>query len=160
MSGVVYISGGISAYKDGQRELFREVATIWEAKGYEVINPHDLVDQLNNYLQSNWNRTASYSEMMLICIEHIVKRATIIAVLKDWERSRGAVCEVTVGTWKGIPIVDAYTGNKFAHIEIYNTIRILESNQSLLMSMESENNCPVINDVNDEVVKMIEEISK
>jgi hypothetical protein len=157
MLGVVYISGGISAYKDGQRELFREVATIWEAKGYAVINPHDLVDKLNNYLMDNWNRTARYDEMMLECIQHIVNHATVIAALKDWERSRGAVCEVTVGTWKGIPIVDAYNGNKFAHIEIYNTIRILESNQSLLMSMDNENNCPV---VNDEVVKMIEEISK
>lgn len=79
---IVYIAGPMQGYSDFNYPLFKETARIWRAEGWQVLCPAEL------YIDTSGPATsylANSVKEMLDC--------TSIALLKGWERSRGARAE-------------------------------------------------------------------
>lgn len=83
----LYISGGMTGYKDFNFPKFNEVTQKLRKQGYEVINPVELV---NPPYDKEW------SEYMRIDI-HELSKVDGIVVLEGWNKSKGATIEVYIG---------------------------------------------------------------
>jgi hypothetical protein len=97
--GVVYLSGPISLNGKASQQAMSEAigrfahwAEALRTDGYEVVNPCECD------AQESWE---AYMKVHLpsVC------RASRVAVLPDWQLSRGSTLEVFVATQLGIPVV-------------------------------------------------------
>lgn len=95
----LYISGGMTGYKEYNFPKFNEVAQNLRKQGYQVINPAELVKPPYD---KNW------SEYLKIDIEELTKVDGIV-VLEDWNKSKGATIEVYIGIVLDLPVFDATT---------------------------------------------------
>lgn len=92
---IVYISGMISNNPDYMKE-FDEAEKLMLKRGYEVINPA----KLNTIMpkSSTWNNYMDVCEILL-------RQANAIALLPNWENSRGAKIEVYLAKKLGRKII-------------------------------------------------------
>lgn len=97
--GVVYLSGPISLNgKASQQAMgeaigrFAHYAEMLRADGYEVVNPCEID------AQESWEAYMR-AHIPSVC------RASKVAVLPDWQLSRGSTLEVFVATQLGIEVV-------------------------------------------------------
>lgn len=93
LSGPISLNGTLGADEIGYRiAVFTSHAKRLRAAGYEVTNPCEVDDQ------------PSWEAYMRIHIPSVCA-ADIVAVLPDWEKSRGSALEVFVATQLLTPIV-------------------------------------------------------
>lgn len=96
---VVYLSGKISGLPDLNSPKFQKAEDRWKGWGCEVINPLKLLPQ---------DPIRKWEEYMRNDIKYLVE-ADKVAVLDDWQQSRGAVIEVRLAFDLNIPVVDAHS---------------------------------------------------
>lgn len=99
---VIYIAGPISlggtstdAQIDDRVAVFARWAENLRLVGHEVLNPCEIAEQ---------DSAKPWSWYMRHCLP-MVCRADLVAVLPDWEQSRGALLEAFVANQLGIPVV-------------------------------------------------------
>ncbi len=98
---VAYVSGAMTGHKDGQRGLFELWSKKLRAKGWRVINPHDL-DAHRPEDMAYEKRLAGDLVAYLIAFLH--GDDVTIAVLPGWEKSNGARLEVKTALDLGIKV--------------------------------------------------------
>ncbi len=79
----VYLSGPVTG-TDDYLDRFAEGERLWSERGFIVINPAKICAQMP--LES------LYSDYMKVCLE-LLKLADSVAMLSNWERSKGARIE-------------------------------------------------------------------
>lgn len=90
----LYLSGGMTGIPNLNKEAFEKAAKALRAKGYVVINPHDL-DKKQPC--RTWEA----------CLQRDIKElmdCQEIAVLPKWQKSRGANLEVYIGRALKYPV--------------------------------------------------------
>lgn len=90
----VYLSGPMTGYPKLNFPAFNDAAEQLRAAGYEVLNPAE------HGIQPGWT-WVDYLRLDL----YDVLAAQTIAVLPDWQASRGAALEVHVAQQLGVPVV-------------------------------------------------------
>lgn len=114
----VYISGKISGLMDLNKPKF-EVMQNWLyfvlGTTIEVINPHTL-------LHVHDKKWTSY---MKVDLRHMLA-CNMVVLLDDWQKSRGAICEVLIANLVHIPIYDIHNGDlRRINIGFWKTISLL-----------------------------------
>lgn len=96
---VVYIAGPMTGLADFNYPAFQEAGFELALRGYEVLNPVQI---------ENWNtlgRPQAWDWYMRHAIA-MVLRAEGIALLPDWEKSRGARLERTIASELSLDVRD------------------------------------------------------
>lgn len=93
----LYLAGPMSNYPDFNYEAFRSAAAHLRGLGYEVANPAEI----NPDTRIGWRAS------MLRDIPHVLT-ADAIALLPDWQLSRGARLEVHIAQELGIPTLPVH----------------------------------------------------
>jgi len=106
---VVYLSGPIAGYPEGNEKAFRAVATYLEAQGYEAIVPHDLLPAVHEGecpkgYRSEGARHAAACHLRSDLVE-MLRHADEIWMLPGWESSVGARLEMQVAAACGLPVL-------------------------------------------------------
>lgn len=117
----VYIAGPMLSKPNLNVEAFAEAAAQWRARGWCVINPaeedakeHMPVDAAEIDRLYDEGRTP-WIDRDLKSIRSLRRgRGDGIAVLPDWEKSRGARAEVALARWMRLRVWDATTGEEIA----------------------------------------------
>lgn len=91
---VVYVSGPVTGFADGNRPAFEEAARALRAAGCAARIPHDDVGP-----------GAPWVSAMKLTIMAILAQADGLAMLEGWERSRGASLERQVALALGMPVM-------------------------------------------------------
>lgn len=108
----VYISGPITGHENGNKNAFNEAELKFKSMNFDVVNPHNLHDRIweEDWYQKYINKEISNNEywagFMKKDIEHLVQ-CDFIALLPNWEGSRGANMEIAIAKGLGMPIVNA-----------------------------------------------------
>lgn len=94
----VYISGKITGMPNLNKHKFDAAEKHLTMYGYDAINPHKLPD----------NHDKSWESYMRECTKAL-SNVDMVVVLDCWKHSRGAVREVMMAKFLGIPVVDIET---------------------------------------------------
>lgn len=94
----VYLSGKITGMPNLNKFKFEAAEKHLTQYGYDVINPHKLPD----------NHDKTWESYMKECTRALTG-ANMVVVLDCWKKSRGAVREVMMAIFLGIPVVDIET---------------------------------------------------
>lgn len=86
----LYIAGPMSGYPEFNYPAFREAETRLRGLGYDVLNPAD-------------NKADDWVGYMRAGLRQVID-ADAIAVLPDWQCSRGARIEVELACSLGLPV--------------------------------------------------------
>lgn len=97
----VYVAGPMSGYPDHNFHEFRREAQRLRQIGFEVVNPVDI----------NPDPKTPWAECMKVDIKALMD-CDLIALLPNWEASRGARLEVHIAQALGIPTVPANIMNR------------------------------------------------
>lgn len=98
---VIYISGPIKGFDDGNKSAFRQAKNLLLSYGFQAINPHEVAPFTSNPMLPNTDPT--YEDFMRADIRALVgARVTGFAYLPDWEQSRGVLAEMQVAQASGI----------------------------------------------------------
>lgn len=92
-----YISGPMTGLPDLNKEEFIKAEATLRREGYEVVNPHTLPAPAHDKWEAYMKNDIKY---LMDC--------DVVAVLKDWDDSRGARLEVQIAHALGIEIIWAY----------------------------------------------------
>lgn len=90
----VYISGPITGYPGLNREAFEQAASVLDALGHDPLNPFNC----------GVPDGAAWSEYLRADLRMVTK-ADALAVLPDWQASRGACLEVHVAHALGMAVL-------------------------------------------------------
>ncbi len=94
----IYISGKITGLPDLNFQKFKTAELVLAFKyGGKVYNPHEFAAEHDK----------SWASYMKVCIGQLVV-CNEVAVLDDWDRSRGAIVEVLIAKLLGIPVYTAH----------------------------------------------------
>lgn len=80
-----YLAGGMRGYKNKNKDLFLQVATLLRKQGYTVFNPGEVNDD-----------GMTFGECMRIDLDAVINRCKNIAFLPGWRDSLGANTEALV----------------------------------------------------------------
>lgn len=97
----IYICGPIRNMQDGNKVAFAKAAQEWRNQGWEVISPWELE------LQKGWAQDNLAHRMH--CLRDIAALALCDAIvfLPGWDKSIGAVAELSCAHWMKIPDFNA-----------------------------------------------------
>lgn len=93
----LYIAGPMSGLPEFNYPAFRSAGTLLGAKGFEVLNPVDAEKHNTTGATQSWDWYMRHALRMVLDAEGI-------ALLPNWEKSRGAKLEETVGRSLGLDI--------------------------------------------------------
>ena len=97
----IYLSGPMTGYKDFNHPHFNEIANDLRSYGYNILNPAE---------NDGGDTSKSWDYYLKMDIRQLTE-CDAIAVLKGWEKSKGAKLEVHVARTLGYDVLDAYTMN-------------------------------------------------
>lgn len=97
----VYIAGKVTGEPLAQCTMkFGQAQKLIESKGYEAVNPLALIYDY----KAGLNREVEWNEAMKICLINLLA-CDAVYVLKDWEKSPGAMLEVSLAEKLKIQII-------------------------------------------------------
>lgn len=100
----VYISGSITGHDiDEVRLKFKEAQLKLIAKGYKVINPFQACANFNE--QNPKKKLDSWQSYMDYCLDILLPKADIVALLPCWENSKGAKIEKKIAENSGFEVL-------------------------------------------------------
>lgn len=92
----VYVSGPMAGLEDLNKRAFNFAELVLDVKGYQVINPVALGDELEETgTLDGMNESERYMAYLRHDLVH-VPQCDSIYMLKGWEKSRGAMAEFTL----------------------------------------------------------------
>ena len=77
-----YLAGGMSGYKNKNKDMFLKVATLMRKQGNTVFNPGEVNDD-----------NMTFEECMRVDLDAVINRCDGIAFLPDWKLSLGSNAE-------------------------------------------------------------------
>lgn len=92
----IYLSGPISGYKNGNRDIFGMFKRAIEGQGHQVISPHD-IEPLYIKGRGDWERHMAADIQALVMSD-------LVFVISD-KKSRGVALETHIAEELGIPIL-------------------------------------------------------
>lgn len=95
----VYLAGPITGMPNHNQKSFSVAASFIRLQGHEVVNPIEM---------DGGNFSKPYSEYMRRDIEKLMQ-CEGIALLPNWERSRGAMIEFQIARVLEMPMFNAFT---------------------------------------------------
>jgi hypothetical protein len=98
----IYLSGKISGLHDLNKPKFRRYTEVFQVHGWEVFNPHSIPPPPFKASEKD-----EWHYYMRECIKALMD-CDIVAVLDDWQQSRGAMIEVQIALDLGMQVVSAY----------------------------------------------------
>jgi nucleoside 2-deoxyribosyltransferase len=107
----IYISGPMSGYKEMNFPAFHATSARLRNQGYTVISPAEvLIPQYPPSFKptTTEEKTAMWVAFMREDIKYLMD-ADVVAVLPNWEDSKGAVIEVNLAKSLGMEIICADT---------------------------------------------------
>ena len=104
-----YLSGPMTGRTDHNYPAFHAAAADLRAWGFEVINPADAFDG---------DTTLPWSTYIREDID-VLLGVDCVAALPGWERSRGALLEVTIAAALDLPIFEARDPDRFINVDLY-----------------------------------------
>lgn len=113
----IYLSGPITGIENLNKEAFEFFKQKFIKLDFEVVNPHDLftkeeVEEANRkLLAKEITEEEFWAYFMKRDIAHLVT-CDLVAVLPNWQNSKGARVETGIATDIYIPIIDAETLNE------------------------------------------------
>jgi nucleoside 2-deoxyribosyltransferase len=99
----LYLSGKVSGLADLNKPKFAKYEEILLLHGWEVFNPHSIAPPTPPLKKGGSDEWAYY---MRHCIKALMD-CDIVAVLDDWQQSRGAMIEVQTALDLGMQVVTA-----------------------------------------------------
>ena len=96
----IYLSGKMTGVPDFNYPAFHAAAARWRANGFTVFNPAESFDG---------DTTRPKTDYMRLDVA-AVAASDAIALLPDWECSKGVSLEIAVGVHCGLSFFDADTG--------------------------------------------------
>lgn len=96
----IYIAGPMTGLPNFNYDAFHVAAFQWRNMGWTVLNPAESFDG---------RQDLPYQKYMTNAVE-LVLRARAIALLPNWQNSKGAQMEVLLGSRFGYEFFDADTG--------------------------------------------------
>ena len=102
----LYLAGPMRGYPDWNYPAFREAAAVLRSMGHEIFSPAEKDAELGH--DPNKDGHLGYKFYMAHDLPAVLA-SDAVAVLPNWERSKGARLEVHVARECGIPILDAAT---------------------------------------------------
>ena len=103
-----YISGPMTGYENYNYDAFNRVETALTANGHGVINPAKMdAEQGIEGLE--------YHDLLRRDMKAIVDDATAVALLPNWQNSRGATKEAFFAQQIGLPIYEFISGDEAAN---------------------------------------------
>ena len=109
----VYISGKITGMPNLNKYKFEAAEKHLKHFGYDVINPHKLPD----------DHDKTWESYMRECTKAL-SGANMVVVLDCWKNSRGAIREVMMANFLGIPVVDIQTMSD-VHVPFLLKVKLL-----------------------------------
>lgn len=106
MKKVAYISGPISKIPGGNKDAFKHAQILLEHREYEVLNPHEICQELRE--RDFANAEDFWQACMKACIKSMMD-ADICVLLPGWTDSRGATMEASVCRDLGIKTITLST---------------------------------------------------
>lgn len=98
---VIYISGPISRIPGGNKEAFRDAQALLEQTGHEVLNPHEICQELR---RSDFKTDKEFwNACMKACIKCMMD-ADMVFVLPGYTESQGAMWELENARKFDIPV--------------------------------------------------------
>lgn len=91
---ILYLSGPMTGYPDKNHAAFLEGTKKLAKAGHMVLNP---ADSWGGRMDIPYEACMKLDIMTLLAAEGV-------ATLEDWEKSKGATCEVMVAECIGLPI--------------------------------------------------------
>lgn len=92
---IIYLAGPMTGVEDYNYPAFIKAASQLRSAGHTVLNPAELFDQ---------DMKLPRAVYMKIGIKNLIS-AEFVAVLPNWENSRGAKLEVDVARECGLPVI-------------------------------------------------------
>ena len=107
----LYLSGKITGDPDYKKK-FREARFQLEAAGYEVLDPtnFDLPEDVS------WEEAMRFDLRKMLCCD-------AVAVLPDWQDSKGAIIETRLARELGIKVKLVQAWISIAALQFYNAYR-------------------------------------
>lgn len=132
-----YLSGPMRGIEKFNFPAFDAAAAAGRAKGYGVMSPADMDRELGHTenddlaainTHANQRRFAGRDCAALLALQ--AENGDGIALLPGWEKSTGALAELTLARWLGLCVVDAETWEpievtKFTDLDLTPVIRNL-----------------------------------
>lgn len=91
----IYLAGPMSGLPFFNYPAFHAAAKNLREQGYEVFNPAEIPD----------NENMTIPDLAEIELGQLIRNTDIIAMLPDWENSRGARAEHAVANWLKLKIM-------------------------------------------------------
>lgn len=115
----IYTAGPMTGYPQFNFPAFQEAADTLRAQGIDVVSPHELDDPETSALALK-SKTGTlgdasphgqtWGDFLARDVKIVADQVDGIAVLHNWERSKGAKLEVTVALLAGKDIYQYHTG--------------------------------------------------
>lgn len=99
----VYVSGPMTGKPLLNRHAFMDAAAELRARGFNVINPHEFLQNINA-TQSDDPGPVARARYLRKDLHELTK-ADAVFLLEGWEESVGATCEVLVAGMIDVPVV-------------------------------------------------------
>ena len=99
----LYLSGPMTGYPEGNYEEFRAMSARLRFKGHEVLDPSE-----NFEGKQVGEEGITREDCMREDINNVL-RADAVAVMRGWQKSKGARLEVSIAREVGIPVLSADT---------------------------------------------------
>ena len=111
MANRIYIAGPMSGYDKSNFPAFDAAAAVLRAQGIDVVSPAELDDpETKARALANEPQTQTWGEFLARDVKIVADQVDGIAVLHNWERSKGAKLEVIVALLAGKDIYQYHTG--------------------------------------------------
>ncbi len=89
----IYISGPMTGIEDSNLQAFDHAESQLTSKGYDVINPHKISEQVNlRFFEQG--RVPEYEDYLKEDIIQMLAKADAVLVLHGWRNSKGAKLEI------------------------------------------------------------------
>lgn len=131
-----YLAGPMSGYPEFNVPAFREVAARLRASGWEIVSPVEIDHGLNGSQDGPPQHYLKTDIRALLDCEAII-------LLRGWEQSVGARCEVAIAITLGLPTYDAETQQRLScEVDIREGYRPLRHPQPASPTTPEESQCP------------------
>lgn len=111
----VYLAGPMTGYPDFNFPAFHERAAEWRAEGWDVFSPAE---------SFGGDTSKPYAEYMRHDIEAILS-CDALAVLPNWQKSKGASFEVALARMLALPVYDAGTFAPYSETALQEAQRLV-----------------------------------
>jgi len=100
----IYISGPMTGIQDSNLQAFDHAESQLSSKGYDVLNPHKISEQVNLKF-FDMGRVPEYEDYLKEDIIQMLAKCAKVLVLPGWRGSKGSKLEIANALACGLDVV-------------------------------------------------------